>query len=87
MKKTKLLTHKWNKTEKGLQYNYISRRIKKREKRNEWISTINSGTRSLSNSSYSQIIHQLKFNNILINKKMLAELIKSEPLVYKNVIN
>ncbi len=54
-------------------YAYIDRRNIKRDFRKLWIRRINAACR-MCNVSYSQFMHNLKVNNIEINRKMLAEM-------------
>jgi len=63
---------------KALQYQYISRRLKKRDMRKMWISRINIATRE-HNIAYSNFIHQMARYDIQINRKMLSELAIHEP--------
>jgi large subunit ribosomal protein L20 len=52
---------------------YKGRRLLKREMRRLWIIRINAGARLL-NLSYSRFMNNLKQNDVLLNRKMLAEL-------------
>ncbi len=63
--------------EKGLQYSYRDRRAKKREYRRLWIARINAAAH-LGGMSYSRLMNALKENNILINRKILAEMAVSD---------
>ena len=58
---------------KAGQYAYRDRKQKKREFRSLWISKINAAARQ-NNISYSQLINSLKKSNIILNRKMLADL-------------
>jgi len=60
-----------NKYEKGLQYAYRDRRVKKREFRALWIQRINAGAREYG-VSYSQFMGMLKKDDIELNRKVLA---------------
>jgi large subunit ribosomal protein L20 len=55
----------------GLNFAYISRRLKKRNFRSLWIHRINAASR-IKNKNYSNIIGSLRKSNILINRKMLS---------------
>lgn len=59
--------------EKSLQYAYRDRRAKKRQFRSLWILRINSALRKMG-LKYSEFIHNLREKNILINRKILANL-------------
>lgn len=74
------------KVEKGLQYAFAHRKLKKRSFRSLWIQQINAGCLS-ENYRYSSTIHNLSKKNILLNRKMLAELASLEPLVFKSVLS
>jgi large subunit ribosomal protein L20 len=57
--------------EKGWQYSYRDRRLKKRTMRSLWIIRINAAVRQ-HGLSYSKFINLLKDKNIDINRKALA---------------
>jgi len=80
MKPRKILTSRWNRMEKGFQYSYINRRLKKRNFRNLWIVQINNAVFPL---SYSRFIATLKSNNIILNRNMLANLAINENKIFK----
>jgi large subunit ribosomal protein L20 len=61
------------KVEKGLQYAYRDRRVKKRNFRALWIQRINAGTRE-AGLTYSQFINGLKRAGIELDRKVLADL-------------
>ena len=63
-------------------YQYISRRLKKRDFRKLWQVKISAATRSLG-PSYSNFISLLKKKNIAINRKTLAELAEFYPEIFK----
>lgn len=65
-------------------YQYVSRRLKKRDFRRLWQIKISAATKSLG-LSYSKFISLLKKKNILINRKILAELAEFYPEVFKKV--
>ena len=58
---------------KALRYSYIGRKQKKRIFRKLWITRINSASK-LNQSKYSKISHNFKSANILLNRKMLAQI-------------
>ena len=74
-----------NAVEKGLQYAYRDRRAKKRNFRALWIMRINAASR-LHGLTCSQLINQLKSNNIDINRKVLADLAVNDPDGFKAVV-
>ena len=68
-----VLTVAKHSVEKGLQYAYRDRRVKKRNFRALWIQRINAGVRE-HGLSYSAFIGKLNKNNITLNRKVLADL-------------
>ena len=64
--------------EKGLQYAYVSRRLKKRQYRALWIVRINAAARQ-NGLSYSRLMAGLRRKNVAIDRKMLAYLAVHDP--------
>jgi large subunit ribosomal protein L20 len=58
---------------KSLTYAYTGRRLKKRDFRQLWISRINAGCKN-NGMNYSTFMNGLKKADVVINRKMLAEL-------------
>lgn len=58
---------------RSLQYSYRDRKVRKRDFRKLWITRINAACR-LNDISYSAFINGLKHKDIIVNRKMLAEL-------------
>ena len=75
-----------NKIEKGLQYAYRDRKVKKREFRGLWIQRINAGARE-HGVSYSQLIGKLAAKNIGLNRKVLADLAMNHKDAFKAIID
>lgn len=75
-----------NAVEKGLQYAYRDRRVKKREFRSLWITRINAGARQY-DLSYSQFMGKLGKANIEINRKVLADLAMNNPEAFKAIVD
>ena len=71
--------------EHSLRYAYRDRKDKKGEYRQLWISRINAGARE-HGISYSQLIHGLKKSNILINRKMLADLALNDAPLFQQIV-
>lgn len=61
------------------------RRVKKRDMRKHWNIKIGAGANILG-TSYSSLIGSLKKKNILINRKMLADLAEHEPKTFERVV-
>ena len=64
--------------EKGLQYAYAHRRLKKRNFRALWIQRINAGVRE-NGLVYSQFMHGLKLAGIELDRKVLADIAALNP--------
>ena len=75
-----------NTVEKGLQYAYAHRQLKKRTFRSLWITRINAGVRDYG-MTYSQFIGKLNQKGIALNRKVLADLAMNEPKAFEAVVN
>ncbi len=71
------LLHAWTHAFRG-------RKEKKRNYRQLWSVQINAGTRLLG-LNYSKLIAGLKKQNIILDRKILAELAKTEPKVFEKI--
>lgn len=69
---------------KSMEYAYVGRKLKKRDFRKLWIARINAAAR-LNDLSYSRLIDGLKKANVIINRKMLAELAVSDPKAFAKI--
>ena len=69
----------------ALSYAYRDRRRKKRDFRSLWIVRIGAALKN-SEYSYSTFINALSKKNVIINRKMLAELAYSEPKTFEALI-
>ncbi len=67
------------------QHAFIGRKNKKRDMRSLWISRI-SGSLKPMDMSYSRFMHALKIKNIMINRKMLSELITNDPDAFGQIV-
>ncbi len=70
---------------KSLQYAFRDRKNKKRSFRSLWISRINAAARAL-NTSYSVLLNNMNNKNILLNRKILADLAISDPVTFEKVV-
>ena len=61
------------------------RKNRKRDLRRLWITRINAGARQ-NGLSYSQFIFALRKGNILLNRKMLADLAVRDPKTFTAVV-
>lgn len=75
-----------NAYEKGMQYAYRDRRNKKRSFRGLWIARINAGARE-HGLSYSVLMGKLSEKNIMLNRKVLADLAMNHPDAFKAVVD
>jgi len=70
---------------KSMWYASRDRRMRKRDLRRLWITRINAGSRQ-NGISYSQLIYGLRKANILLNRKMLADLAARDPQAFTAVV-
>jgi large subunit ribosomal protein L20 len=71
---------------KSLWYSYRDRRQRKRDLRKLWIARINAAAR-INGMSYSRLMHGLKESQILLNRKMLADLAVRDPQAFAAVVS
>lgn len=69
----------------GLSRAFRGRKEKKRNFRRLWQTQLNAASR-LRGLSYSRLIDGLKKQNIILNRKVLAELAQKEPKVFEAVV-
>ena len=65
-------------------YAYVGRKDKKSYFRKLWIARINAAAR-MNGLTYSRMINGLKKANVVINRKMLAELAVSDPKAFAEI--
>lgn len=70
---SRCFNHATEKVDHGLQYAYRDRRTKKREMRQLWTQRINAAAR-LNGTSYSRLMGALRKANILLDRKVLADM-------------
>ena len=70
---------------KSMWYSYRDRRVRKRDLRKLWIARINAAAR-LNGTTYSRLIAALKKANILLNRKMLADIAVRDPKAFAAVV-
>ena len=75
-----------NAVEKGLQYAYVGRKLRKRQFRSLWIQRINAGARQ-HGMSYSVFMGKLSKAGIELNRKVLADLAMNHPAAFKAVVD
>ena len=75
-----------NAVEKGLQYAYTGRKLKKRDFRSLWIQRINAAARE-HGMSYSEFMGKINEKGISLNRKVLADLAMNEPVAFKSIVD
>ncbi|MFH0811882.1 MAG: 50S ribosomal protein L20 [Pseudomonadota bacterium] len=70
--------------DRALKYAYRDRRVKKREFRNLWIARVNAAAR-INNLSYSRFIMGLKKANVILDRKILADIAVSDPQNFSRI--
>lgn len=70
---------------KSLRYAYVGRKDKKSDFRKLWIIRINAAAR-MNGMTYSTLIAGLKKANVVVNRKMLAELAVSDPKAFTEIV-
>ena len=83
--RSKVLTVAKHHVEKALTHAYRDRKKKKRNYRSLWINRINAGAR-LNGTTYSKLITELEKKEILINRKILADLAANNPQVFAEIV-
>ncbi|MDK2970928.1 MAG: large subunit ribosomal protein [Candidatus Sumerlaeota bacterium] len=71
--------------QKGWQYAYNDRKLKKREYRALWIVRINAACRE-NGMAYSRLINGLNMAGIEIDRKMLAEIAVNDPAAFTSIV-
>ena len=70
---------------RALAFSYRDRRVRKRDFRRLWIVRINAGAR-MNETSYSKLIGGLKKANIMLDRKVLADMAISDPNAFAHVV-
>ena len=66
-------------------YAYVGRKDKKSNFRKLWIARVNAAAR-MNGTTYSKLIAGMKKNNIVVNRKMLAELAVNDPKAFTEIV-
>ncbi len=66
-------------------YAYVGRKDKKSNFRKLWIARINAAAR-MNGTTYSKLIAGLKKANIVVNRKMLADLAVTDPKAFTQIV-
>ena len=75
-----------NTLEKGWTHAYVGRKRKKREFRALWIQRINAAVRA-EGMTYSEFMGRLNAKNIVLSRKVLADLAMNNPQAFKAVLD
>ena len=79
--KSKLYRQAKESVERGLNFAYTGRKLKKRDFRSLWIVRIGAAART-NGLSYSQFMHGLKLAGVELDRKALADLAVHEPATF-----
>ena len=82
--KSKLYRSAKESVERGLNFAYTGRKLKKRDFRSLWIVRIGAAAR-LNGINYSQLMHGLKLAGLEFDRKVLADLAVNQPEAFKEV--
>jgi len=82
--KSKLYRSAKESVERGLNFAYTGRKLKKRDFRKLWIVRINAACR-LNDMKYSQFMHGLSLAGIELDRKVLADLAVKQPEAFAAV--
>ena len=82
--KSKLYRSAKESVERGLNFAYTGRKLKKRDFRSLWIVRIGAAAR-INGLNYSQFMHGLKLAGIELDRKVLADLAANQPDAFKEV--
>ena len=82
--KSKLYRSAKESVERGLNFAYTGRKLKKRDFRSLWIVRIGAAAR-LNGLNYSQFMHGLKLAGIELDRKVLADLAVNQPAAFTDL--
>ncbi|MBE6938821.1 MAG: 50S ribosomal protein L20 [Ruminococcaceae bacterium] len=70
---------------KSLKYAYVSRRLKKRDFRKLWITRISAACKA-NGINYSRFMNGLKKANVVLNRKVLADIAHTDPQGFAKLV-
>jgi len=70
---------------RAMQYAYRDRRNRKRDLRSTWVTRINAAARE-NGTTYSKLMAGLKAKNIILDRKILADLAAREPEAFAAIV-
>ena len=82
--KSKLYRSAKESVERGLNFAYTGRKLRKRDFRSLWIVRISAAAR-LNGLNYSQFMHGLKLAGIELDRKILADLAAKQPEAFNEL--
>jgi len=83
--RSKLFRSATEAVDRALNYAYRDRKVRKREFRKLWITRINAAAR-INSLSYNKLILGLKRANVLLDRKILADLAVNDPQVFSRIV-
>ncbi len=83
--RSKLFRSATEAVDRALNYAFRDRRVKKRDFRALWIARINAAARE-NGVSYSRLVHGLKKAEIVLDRKVLAQLAVTDPTGFSAVV-
>lgn len=84
--RSRLLKTATEAVDRAMKYAYRDRRVRKRDFRKLWIARINAAAR-INGISYSRLIDGIKKANVIIDRKMLADLAVNDPQGFAQVVS
>jgi large subunit ribosomal protein L20 len=84
--RSRLLKTATEAVDRSMKYAYRDRRVRKRDFRKLWIARINAAAR-LNGISYSRLIDGIKKAQVIIDRKMLADLAIHDPQGFAKVVS
>lgn len=78
--------HASERVDKALVHSYVGRKQKKRDRKSQWIITLNAAAR-INGMSYSRFMCGLKKAGLVLNRKVLAEMAVSSPADFAQIVN
>jgi large subunit ribosomal protein L20 len=86
MTRRRLITRATEATLHAGEYAFAGRKMRKRDLRQLWITRINAGLKD-AGISYSRFINGLKKAKIELDRKILADLVVSDPETFKKILD
>jgi large subunit ribosomal protein L20 len=71
--------------ERAMTFQYISRKLRKRDFRRLWIARINAAAR-IEGTTYSRLIDGMKKKNIVLDRKILSTIAVTDPATFKKIV-